>query len=133
MLQQIYDVKTVYIYIYIIIIIIYDDKEDEMSNNYTKYNMERRRKLRELLVKQHGGRCLYCGSMRMLEFAHIKPTKLSGKGRGSYRRLKDIRDNPLCYELLCYSCHRQLDNFSDGSYESEYAVFGAIIIKWSYE
>src|SRR5688572_10409501 len=61
-----------------------------------------------------------CGSKIKLEFAHIKPTPLTGRGRGSTRRYYDIKRNPDAYRLLCWSpCHlnrdlRQAKNDSQG-------------------
>lgn len=44
-----------------------------------------------------------------LEFAHLKPTGLNGQGRGHDRRLKDVRENPGSYCLLCHPCHVAFD------------------------
>lgn len=66
-----------------------------------------------------GGRCRRCGSKRSkagrgrkagpLQFAHIKPTGLCGRGRGLQHRYFDILRNPDCYELLCNLCHVAMD------------------------
>ena len=64
-------------------------------------------------VKKRGGRCLFCMSKESLEFAHVKKTPLSGirKGRGRSQEevLKDVRENPASYILLCARCHRNYD------------------------
>ncbi len=44
-----------------------------------------------------------------LQFAHRIKTNLSGKGRGSGERVRDIRKNPLSYILLCRTHHDKLD------------------------
>jgi len=79
------------------------------------------RKVRAKLVQDRGGRCLWhtfaggdpCNAVNQaeLEFAHIKPTKLSEtiEGRGSWRRYNDIKNNPDCYLLLCTDHHKILD------------------------
>lgn len=50
-----------------------------------------------------------CGSTEELEFAHVKPTKLNGRGRGFNHRVKDVRSHPEAYRLLCKACHWFLD------------------------
>lgn len=63
------------------------------------------------LRKAHGNKCIICGKKKRLEFAHIKPTKLSGRGRGSKHRYLDIKKNKDCYVLVCKGCHALwLDN-----------------------
>ena len=49
-----------------------------------------------------------------LQFAHVRPTKLKGVGRGKSRRLLDVKHHPSCYELMCGSvrgngCHEAFD------------------------
>lgn len=68
----------------------------------------------------YGGRCKKCGAKRSrlrrgrlktgpLEFAHVKPTGLCGRGRGLKTRFVDVLHYPDCYELLCHGCHHVLD------------------------
>lgn len=72
----------------------------------------------EQLRAAFGGKCQRCGGRwslanikdkgyrhRPLEFAHKKPTRLRGRGRGLQKRFRDILRNPDCYELLCKKCH----------------------------
>jgi hypothetical protein len=72
------------------------------------------------LRRLFGGRCRKCGAKRSrlkrgrlktgpLEFAHVKPTGLCGRGRGLKNRFVDVLRNPDCYELLCHGCHHVLD------------------------
>lgn len=63
-----------------------------------------------------GGRCVDCGVERgrdpkhpKLEFSHVKPTPVVGKGRGSWHRYNDIVSHPDAYVLRCYECHRKAD------------------------
>ena len=63
------------------------------------------RKLRERLIIQGGGECSFCGEKSILEFAHIKPTKLSGKSRGMKKRILDVKNNWSCYLLTCDRCN----------------------------
>lgn len=44
-----------------------------------------------------------------LELAHLKPTGLRGRSRGSERQLKDVLANPTCYARLCRACHVEMD------------------------
>lgn len=57
--------------------------------------------------------CWECGYNDLLgvglEFAHVKPTKLSGQGRGFYARYRDVLKNPDCYRLMCCDCHKRFD------------------------
>lgn len=71
----------------------------------TKSQRERRRvrrRFEELKIK-FGGKCFYCSQNFLLEFAHVKSTKLSGRGRGFVKRYYDIKNNPDCYKLTCKS------------------------------
>jgi hypothetical protein len=70
----------------------------------------KRRKLRARLVAQLGGKCRDCPKTTGLEFAHVRPTELSGPGRGQNERLYDVKRNPDCYTLLCGGCHWKFDN-----------------------
>jgi len=69
----------------------------------------------DILKKEFGGKCLNCGSIINLQFAHIKETGLNGRGRGRKERYYDIRKYPKCYILLCggddgiSGCHQQYD------------------------
>lgn len=60
-------------------------------------------------IDRRGGHCENCQAMLDLEFAHIKPTKCKGMGRGKSRRLADIMKHPKKYRLLCMNCHDDLD------------------------
>ena len=71
-----------------------------------------RPKLIELREK-YGGCCQHCGSKDDLNFAHIKPTGLSGKGRGMDARCRDIMKNPRSYILLCFNCHKEFDKLNN--------------------
>jgi hypothetical protein len=69
-----------------------------------------------------GDRCKRCGKPNRMEldgqgrerpsldFAHVKPTGVTGRSRGSAHRYHDIKANPECYQLLCrYPCHKDFD------------------------
>lgn len=77
--------------------------------NYTTHHMT-------LLKIKFGGKCVMCGYGKTvpekLEFAHIKPTKLNGEGRGLNRHYNDIKKNPSHYVLVCKRCHRTIDNIN---------------------
>ena len=76
------------------------------------------RKKRAALVAERGGRCEHvyhngkrCRSRATLEFAHVKPTGLSGRSRGYTQRVQDAMRHPDHYKLLCFLHHRRLDGF----------------------
>lgn len=70
------------------------------------------RKERKAQIIRFGGKCMNggCSSTKNLQFAHLKKTNLSGMGRGSYNRIRDVRDHPECYALLCKECHKLFDS-----------------------
>ena len=76
-------------------------------SRYTKwYN-----KKREEMIDKFGGKCQVEGEHQgELEFAHLKETGLDGMGRGSYRRICDVMDNPKSYALLCRRHHLIFDS-----------------------
>ena len=83
------------------------------------------RRLWKELRAAFGGVCSnpVCEHKEGLEFAHIKPTSVSGEGRGSWRRYKDIKANPDCYTLMCRSCHCYYDDtgeYPDAEYLNQY-------------
>lgn len=73
-----------------------------------------RRFWRRRLIKQFGGKCQNCGGTRNLMFAHRHGApynfpKGRANGRGSVRRLTDVKREPHLYLLLCGSCHKRYD------------------------
>ena len=88
----------------------------EDTNGVTQSNAWAIREI-EKERQKYGGKCQWadlcpdetCEETIELQFAHIKPTELSGNGRGSYKRLQDIRNHPKCYKLLCDIHHRRYD------------------------
>jgi hypothetical protein len=50
-----------------------------------------------------------CGIATGLEFAHVRPTGLRGRGRGLPQRYHDVKRNPDAYRLLCDLCHLEFD------------------------
>jgi len=61
---------------------------------------------------QFGGKCVVCGQLWELEFAHVKPTGLNGDGRGRKERYYDIKNHPDCYALMCTKDHKEFDKIS---------------------
>ena len=66
------------------------------------------------LRKVFGDKCSFCGSKENLEFAHLEPTVLSGRGRGRKERYYDIKKSPDSYVILCVVCHKTLDTVLKG-------------------
>jgi hypothetical protein len=88
-------------------------------------NRRYREKLRLRCLDLLGDRCRRCRSTRHIEFAHIKPTGLRGRGRGLDRRYRDILANPDCYLPLCHDCH--LAYTQAGDYRE---IFGIFLEEW---
>lgn len=75
-----------------------------------KYRNDWLRNKREILLdKLSGRRFTVCGCFHDLEFAHVKPTGLTGMGRGRERRLYDVQHHPDCYTVMYKPCHKQYD------------------------
>ncbi len=66
-------------------------------------------RMRDQLLEILGGRCRDCGQTWGLEFAHTDSTECTGRGRGMWQRLKDVRENISKYTLLCQPCHKAFD------------------------
>jgi len=74
----------------------------------------RRRKVKEMLVAEAGGRCALCGYSRhsaALQFHHLDPaTKSFGLGvRGITRSIEELRAEAAKCVLLCANCHAELE------------------------
>jgi hypothetical protein len=70
-----------------------------------RYQARLRERVRELL----GDRCQECDSPEEVELAHVARTRVQGRGRGTYRRLRDVLEHPEAYKLLCRPCHMDFD------------------------
>lgn len=75
----------------------------------------RRRKVKEILVAEAGGRCVICGYNRYpcaLEFHHVDPTnkRLLGCARGVAHALEALRNEAKTCVLLCSNCHAEVEN-----------------------
>lgn len=74
----------------------------------------RRRKVKEILVAEAGGKCALCGYARhsaALQFHHLDPTTKSfGLGvRGITRSIEKLRTEAAKCVLLCANCHAELE------------------------
>lgn len=74
----------------------------------------RRRKVKELLVAEAGGKCVLCGYSRhtaALQFHHVDPSnKAFGLGvRGITRSIEKLRAEAEKCVLLCANCHAELE------------------------
>lgn len=63
------------------------------------------------MVKVFGGKCMIeeCKKKSNLEFAHKEINHVSGIGRGSFIRIKNVMENPDIYYLLCKKHHLLYD------------------------
>lgn len=74
----------------------------------------RRRKVKEILVGEAGGKCRLCGYTRhsaALQFHHVDPsTKSFGLGvRGITRSIDKLREEAAKCVLLCANCHAEVE------------------------
>jgi transposase len=74
----------------------------------------RRRRVKEILVEERGGRCTLCGyarSVAALQFHHLDPAKKSfGLGyRGLTRSIAQMRAEAGKCVLLCANCHAEVE------------------------
>jgi hypothetical protein len=74
----------------------------------------RRRRVKEILVKESGGKCQRCGYDRFagaLQFHHRDPAqKVFGLAlNGSARSLSRARDEVAKCDLLCANCHAEVE------------------------
>jgi 5-methylcytosine-specific restriction endonuclease McrA len=97
-----------------------------LENDNTKYRQlrckkcraaavtKRRRKVKELLVREAGGKCFLCGYDRYfgaLDFHHKRPKEKSfGLSEGGISRSfqKSLAEIQKCV-LLCANCHREVE------------------------
>lgn len=75
---------------------------------------ERRRRVKELLVEEFGGRCRLCGFAAYagaLQFHHVDPStkRFQLGGRGLTRSLKILREEANKCVLLCANCHAMVE------------------------
>jgi 5-methylcytosine-specific restriction endonuclease McrA len=73
----------------------------------------RRRKVKQILVEEAGGKCVLCGYHRCiaaLEFHHRDPTQKSFglAQRGITRALEKVREEAQKCILLCSNCHAEV-------------------------
>jgi transposase len=75
----------------------------------------RRRKMKQILVTEAGGRCCICGyerSVAALEFHHIDPAqkRLPVSARGIAYSLETLRVEAAKCVLLCSNCHAEVES-----------------------
>lgn len=74
----------------------------------------RRRRMKEILVREAGGRCLICGFARYigaLQFHHVDPAskEFSVSRDGVTRSLRRAREEAGKCVLLCANCHAMVE------------------------
>ena len=80
----------------------------------TEAVIRRRRKVKEILVAEAGGRCVACGYNRYagaLQFHHVDPSEKSFEigGRGLTRAIEELRAEVRKCVLVCATCHAELE------------------------
>ena len=81
---------------------------DRREYNKTAVN-KRRRKIKRILVEEHGGKCSRCGfdeHVCALEFHHLDPSQKEGKIIGTTASLDRQRAEANKCDLLCSNCHQ---------------------------
>ena len=76
--------------------------------------INRRRKVKRLLVEEAGGSCRLCGydrSLAALQFHHLDPSqkRFVISLRGATRSLQELRDEASKCVLLCANCHAEVE------------------------
>lgn len=76
--------------------------------------VRRRHRLKRILVKEAGGKCVLCGysrCVRALEFHHLDPNtkKFELSYRGCTRSLDAVREEASKCALLCSNCHAEVE------------------------
>jgi transposase-like protein len=94
---------------------------------------ERRRRLKEVLVDEAGGRCELCGYSRCraaLQFHHVDPASkhFDIAGRGITRSIERMRAEARKRILLCANCHAEVEaGVSSVPLTSDSALSGPIL------
>lgn len=75
---------------------------------------DRRRKVKEILVREHGGKCQICGYDKYigaLDFHHLdrKDKEFALSHKGSTRGLNKMREEAQKCLLVCTNCHREIE------------------------
>jgi DNA-directed RNA polymerase subunit RPC12/RpoP len=75
---------------------------------------ERRRRVKQLLVAEAGGRCVVCGYDRYVGALHFHHLDAGGKafeinGKGTTRSLSSLRAEARKCTLLCANCHAEVE------------------------
>lgn len=74
----------------------------------------RRRKVKQILVEENGGKCGLCGydrNVAALQFHHLDPTQKSFglAQRGMTRAIEEVRREARKCALLCANCHAEVE------------------------
>jgi len=80
------------------------------TKNHPYYYVNLYNRLFNELRQAFGGKCVVCGQLYSLEFAHLKETGLDGEGRGQRKRYYDIKNHPDAYTLMCKKHHEKFDH-----------------------
>lgn len=88
----------------------YVDRKDK--KNHAKNMNIKRRAIKEMLIKEAGGKCVRCGynkSIWALSFHHTDPTQKDfGIFKQINRNLDDLRAEAAKCILVCMNCHAEI-------------------------
>lgn len=70
-------------------------------------------KLKKVIRRVLGYRCVWCNTNKNVQMAHVRPTKVSLKQkRSQWERCNDAAKNPDCYRMMCIRCHKLFDTLT---------------------
>jgi transposase len=77
--------------------------------------VRRRRRVKQILIAEFGGRCALCGYNRSpgsLEFHHLDPStkRFAISSKGVARNLEELRAEASKCVLLCATCHAEVEH-----------------------
>lgn len=92
-------------------------KQNERTESYTeymsKYIYNYKKRIKNILVKEHGGKCTQCGydkNVKALQFHHLDPKqKLFGLASTTQSLDKCRKEMKKCI-LVCANCHIELED-----------------------
>lgn len=76
-------------------------------------------RLKKIVRKLVGWRCVWCGTGEDVQLAHVLPTEMSDHHkRSQWQRYNDAAKHPECYRPMCAKHHRLFDNLTGSLMEA---------------
>lgn len=86
---------------------------EEQKQYMSKYIGAHKRRIKQILVKEHGGKCVRCGydrNIKALQFHHINPKEKEFSLSQTTRSLQSARKEMKKCILLCANCHVEVEH-----------------------